>query len=355
MRIAYGVHGYGRGHSSRALAILPELTARHEVLLLAGGDADTALAGSYAVQRIPTLKYVVRRDGRRSTWRTLARAVPSLLDLRFRGPASEMVEEALRDFEPDVVISDSEPWSHRAARRMGLPRISFDHYAVLVYCEWPMSGWNKLACRLESLAYRRLMSGAADRYVIVSFYSPPPRRQGVCVVGPVLRETVLEAVPERGAYLLTYFSKGRHHFTPQVEDALRGLDIPVIVYGTGREGTDGGLDFRPPSNTRFVEDLARSRAVFATAGNQLISEAIHLRKPLLLMPEDCLEQRLNARASERMGIGEYTSRRAVSAEKVRSFLGRVPEYAQNFREQPADGRRQAVQAIERYAEELTGA
>ena len=36
LRIAYGVHGYGRGHSSRALAVLPELTKRHDVLVLAG-------------------------------------------------------------------------------------------------------------------------------------------------------------------------------------------------------------------------------------------------------------------------------------------------------------------------------
>ena len=36
MRIVYGIHGYGRGHATRALGVLPELRQRHEVLGLAG-------------------------------------------------------------------------------------------------------------------------------------------------------------------------------------------------------------------------------------------------------------------------------------------------------------------------------
>jgi len=56
MRIVYGIHGYGRGHSSRALAVLPELAARHELLILAGGDAREALRADYSVVPIPTLR-----------------------------------------------------------------------------------------------------------------------------------------------------------------------------------------------------------------------------------------------------------------------------------------------------------
>ncbi|MBN1512501.1 MAG: hypothetical protein JXB13_10840, partial [Phycisphaerae bacterium] len=57
MKIAYGVHGFGRGHAMRARAVLPELFRRHEVLVLAGGDAYHALSADFAVTRIPTLKY----------------------------------------------------------------------------------------------------------------------------------------------------------------------------------------------------------------------------------------------------------------------------------------------------------
>jgi len=272
MRIAYGIHGYGRGHSSRALAVLPDLAARHELLVLAGDDAHEALHGEYPVRRVPVLRYALGPEGRRSARRTLTRAAPHLLDLALHGAGVGAVCRTLERFAPDVVVSDSEPWTHHAARRLKLPRISFDHFGVLAYCRWPMSRADRLICRLESAFYRRLMAAPSERVVIVSFYPAPPRRRGVRVVGPVLREMVRRQRPSRGDYLLVYFSNGRHHFTPRVEAALGGLDLPVVVYGIGREGVAGGIDFRPPSNVRFVEDLARCRAVFATAGNQLISD-----------------------------------------------------------------------------------
>ena len=352
MRIAYGVHGYGRGHSSRALAVLPALAGRHELLVLAGDDAYEALHREYRVVPIPVLRYALAPGGRRSGWRTIARAIPHMADLKLAGPALRGVCDALADFRPDVVVSDSDPWTHHAARRLKLPRISFDHFGVLVYCDWPMSAAQRAVCRMEGFSYHRLMGGPADRIVIVSFYAPPARREGVCVVGPVLREAVRARGPSCGEYLLVYFSNGPYHFTPPVERALHAVDCPVVVYGVGREGADGNVQYRPPSNVEFVEDLAGAKAVFATAGNQLISEALYFRKPLLLLPEDSLEQRLNAAAIERMGVGMQTRRDRVSAEQLRGLVAGREGFAARMPPDFADGRALAVEAIERFAEEL---
>jgi len=354
MRIAYGIHGYGRGHSSRALAVLPELGRRHELLILAGGDAWRALKDDYPVVRIPMLKYTLGRSGRIAPVKTILYSVPKVADLALRGPALEMVADVLAEFAPDVVISDSEPWTHGAAHNLRLPRISFDHFGVLVWCDWPMTGLDKARCRMEGLIYRRMMSAPADRTVIVSFYAPPTRREGVRVVGPVLRDLVAQTSPADGDFLMVYFSNGHIHFTPRVEAALKELDCPVVVYGVRREGAEANLDFRPPSNTRFVEDLSRCRAVFATAGNQLISEAMFFRKPMLLLPEDSLEQRLNAAAIEQMDIGMRTHRDTVTADQLRQFLSHRDRFAANIPPTPADGQARAVAAIEEYARELTG-
>ncbi len=354
MRIAYGVHGYGRGHAARALAVLPELTRRHEVLVLAGGDAWRALSGDYPVVRIPYLAYHLNARGRRSAWHTVRRAVPGLMDLNVRGPSLEMVRQAMEDFAPDVVISDSEPWTHQAARPLKLPRISFDHFGVLVHCRWPMGPADALRCSMEAAMYRALISGP-DRSVIVSFYDAPPRREGVKVVGPVLRQQVRQTAPSAGDWLLVYLSNGQTHYTPAVHDALASLGVPVRVYGTGRQGREGALEFRPPSNSAFVDDLAGSRAVFSTAGNQLISEAMHFRKPLLLLPEDSLEQRLNAQAVQALGIGQRLDRRAIRRETFARFLEHVPQYQTAFGHAPArDGCADAVAALEQYCHELAG-
>ncbi len=354
MRIAYGVHGYGRGHAMRALAVLPALTARHELAILAGGDAYDALAGEYTVTQIPVLKFALSPTGRRSKRRTIKRNLPGVMDLKMSGPALDMVVDTLTKFRPDVVVSDSEPWTHHAARRLEIPRISFDHFGVLVHCRWPMPMLDRLVCRLEAGAYRKLM-GRPQRVVVASFYDAPPRRPGVRVVGPVLREQVRKTEPSPGEYLLVYFSNGRKHYTERVHRALLEQDIPVWVYGTGREGREGNVQFLPLSNTRFVSDLAACRAVFSTAGNQLISEAMHFGKPLLLMPEDSLEQRLNAAMVEHLGYGRHLSRRDVAADVIGEFLADGDRLAANIGAADIrDGGAEAVAAIEQYARELAG-
>src|SRR6516165_7590522 len=135
MRILYAVHGYGRGHATRSLAVLPDLARRHTLLCLAGGDAYTAIWPDFPVLRIPTLRFAYRRGtGRVSAWQTVRRNLPAVLDLVCRGPVFETVRGVVREFGPDVIISDAEAWSHRVAADLRIPRISFDHIGLMSHC-----------------------------------------------------------------------------------------------------------------------------------------------------------------------------------------------------------------------------
>lgn len=351
MRILYGVNGYGRGHATRALAVLAELRSRHELLVLAGGDAYDAMHRDYPVARIPTLGYSYRAAGTRSNWLTFKHNAPAVLDLLLRGAGFQMVRETFEDFQPDATIVDAEPWSAHVARRLRIPRISFDHFGIMAYCRPPMSARDRLLGVRDVAIYRALM-GEPERVIVSSFYSAPPRRPGVQVVGTLLRREVLPVRPQCGAHLLVYLNKGVHLFSPRVEHALRELDCPVRVYGTRRVGASGNLEYRPPANLTFLEDLATCRAVVSTAGNQLVGEALHLAKPLLVMPEDCVEQRVNALAIERMGVGISVAQPRFSHKVIREFLAREAEFAARARGAARDGRRDAVDAIERSLSEL---
>jgi uncharacterized protein (TIGR00661 family) len=127
----------------------------------------------------------------------------------------------------------------------------------------------------------------------------------------------------------------------------------VKVYGTQRIGHSGNISFHPPSRLPFLADLASCQAVISTAGNQLVGEAMHLGKPLLVMPEACVEQRCNATAVEDMGIGEKLPHEALSADAIRRFLEKVPSYKLNMRRFARDGRVEAIDALESYFKELS--
>lgn len=353
MRIAYGVFGYGRGHATRTASVLPDLCRRHEVRLFAGGDAYDQLSIDYPVVRIPTLGYVYNARGQVSTLLTARRNGWHVLDMLLRGPQFQAVRDAVLDFNPDVVISDAEPWMHRIARYLRIPRIGFDHFGIMVYCRPQIPFGDRILSRRDVFVYRMLM-GRPERIIVSSFYDARPRWPRVEIVGPLLRDAVLRAQPTRGDYLLLYFNKGAHLFRPHIEAALRAAGHPVRIYGVPRRGTDGNLQFRPPSNVPFVEDMANCRAIISTAGNQLVGEAVQLGKPMLVMPEDCVEQRLNGAALQRAGLGQCVRHADFSAEHIAHFLAEEERYHANIRRSARNGRQEAVDAIERFIAELTG-
>jgi len=350
VKIAYGVHGYGRGHATRAQAVLPKLAQRHELLVLAGGDALGALSAHYPLLRVPCLEYAYGKRHRFSCRLTIQQNASAVLDFMLAGSTLKTVMQALKDFGADAVVSDSEAFTHRAAARLQIPRISFDHFGLLVYCRPEMSAGDRLICWGNALAYRS-MFGNPDRAVVSSFFEAPARRPGVCVVGPVIRQEVRQTQPTRGEHLLAYFSKAEHEYTPQIEHALLKAGCPVRIYGPPPRSPVKNLDFRPVRNLPFIEDLATCRAVLGTTGNQLLGEVIYFGKPMLGIPIKCLEQRLNAAQLGRMGIGISAERNAITPELIQDFLSREDEYL-GHHPKVRDGSQQATEAIERFALDL---
>ncbi|RPI89818.1 MAG: hypothetical protein EHM42_02360 [Planctomycetaceae bacterium] len=352
MRILYGVHGYGRGHATRSLAILEDLVKQHQVLVLAGGDAYAAMSSNYHVVRIPTLGFAYgARSGQRSNWQTFRRNFSAIIDLCWCGPVCDMVADQFAEFGPDVVISDAEPFTHHVAARLKVPRIGIDHIGILAHCR-PVIEWrDRLEAAFDSAAYR-LLVGNPDRVIVSSFYDAVPRRPGVCVVGTMPRHELFTQTPRDEGFLLAYFNKGKHQLSSRVCNTLSSCGLPVRIYGTDTIGRQGALDFRPLSSLPFLEDLAGCRAVISTAGNQLMGEALYMNKPVLVMPERCVEQRMNALAVERMGIGMRLSLRRSNPAALRRFLDRAGEFAARTRGQFRDGRSQALAAIERFMQEL---
>ena len=355
LRIAYAVHGYGRGHATRSLAMLSELASRHEVRVLAGGDAYAAMSGSLPVMRIPTLGFAYGRGtGARSNWATLRHNAGAVLDMVCHGAVFEMVCAALREFEPDVVISDAEAWSHLAAQRLDIPRIAFDHIGILAHCRPAIDPGDRLEALFDAFVYRSLM-GTADRVLVSSFYPAPPRSPQVHVVPTLARPAVREAQASEGEHLLLYLNQGSHQFDERLRRVFIELGRPVRVYGTPLRGRDSCLEFLPAGDLSFVQDLASCQAVISTAGNQLVGEAMLLGKPLLVMPERCVEQRMNARAVAELGIGLRVEQRLLAISHLRELLARRLAFVARMRELRRDGLSEALATIETFIGELVAA
>ena len=135
MRIAYGIMGYGRGHAMRSSAIIPELEQQgYDVRVYAGPDAYAVMHERFDCKLIPTIAWRYGDDGRVDPARTIQENIGPMADVLFSGKGVEMLHKEWDEFRPDVVISDSEAWTHKVARQRGLPRISLDHVGIMAYC-----------------------------------------------------------------------------------------------------------------------------------------------------------------------------------------------------------------------------
>lgn len=353
MRIVYGVFGYGRGHATRAQVVLPELMRQHEVLLLAGDDAYDALSPEYPVVRIPTLAYIYKPDGTQSVYGTFKRNASVVSDALFHGTRFRQIRDVVREFKPHLAIADAEPFTHTTCSALKIPRISLDHFGVMVYCKPPVPWHDRVRLLRDQLTYRSLM-GTPERVIVSSFFDAPPRYPEVHRVATLLRDEVTSVRPKKGEHLLVYLNRGEHQLTPRVEEALQNAGAPVVFYGSPRRGVDGNIIFRAPGNRSFVEDLSRAIGVVSTAGNQLVGECIYFGKPMLVMPESVLEQRMNATALVNMGLGAQVPHEDFGVGELKRFFERLPDYRENMKSVVCDGRPEVLATLDRFSKELTG-
>ncbi|MDT0632877.1 glycosyltransferase family protein [Rubrivirga litoralis] len=346
--VVYALCGHGRGHSSRAAAVAEALRARgHRVRFAADAPAADRLAqeGSGPVHRVPALRQVLR--GNRVRYLATARAN---LDLTWRSP--EIIAEAeawLASVEADVVVSDHEPFVARAARRLGVPVVALSHQLVLTEARPRVPLRHALSAVGTRLGIGVLAPPRPDGVVVPSFFFPPPRAGSRAVfVPPILRDDVLAVRPEPGDRVLVYVNEGAG-LEPLVR-TLGAVDAAFDVYGLDPgQAAPPNVRLRPPSRAGFLADLGAARAVVATAGFTLLSEALHLGVPVLALPNrGFFEQVVNALALRDAGRGGAVVGRPPRPSDVAVFLDRAAGLrrpAQTAAEGRA-GRERAADAIE---------
>jgi uncharacterized protein (TIGR00661 family) len=351
-RIIYALTSQGRGHSSRVTAMAEALEARgHALLFCAGGEAGELLAGQgREVVDVPVLRHLMHNNHIR-LWTSLASmGAQSLQTLGVTRPLAER----FRQFAPDLLISDFESYSIRAAKRIGLPLMCFNHQQVLTHTLYEVPrryAWDAWVARL---VVNTAMPRRPEHVLISSFFYPPLRdSKAATLVAPILRRAVRQIEPTNGEHVLVY-----HNDPTGIVGLLEAMAaIPeqrFVAYNFAAPGDAApNIEFKQPNVDGFLADLASARAVISTAGFTLISEALYLGKPMLLMPNGGIfEQTLNAIYLEREGLGEAVMHRVPNVEDLRGFLDRCERYADRRSERLRCGNDDAVACIESVLERI---
>lgn len=321
-RILYGIHGTGHGHAMRGLTIARRLR-QHDFLFVASDDALRILGDEFPVARIPNLGTVFR-NYQVDMIATVARAAPLLWR---REKYIRQVLSMVERFRPDVCMTDLEYFVPRAAERAGLPCLTLDHQHVLTCCRhenMPPGMWWDYA--VQGLTPRYLFRPTQDN-LIVSFYAPPvlPRYRAR-VTPPILRDQVISRRPRDDGHVLVYQSNSTHKAL--VEFLRHGTERTCYVFGYRRvEGREGNVVFMRKSEQGFLDLLEGCSYVVQGGGHTLMTESLHLGKPILTLPlKAMVEQRFNALYVERLGYGMQADMFTLQPSLLRAFEAELPRF-----------------------------
>lgn len=298
-RVLYGVMGDSGGHIARSLAVAEQLTS-HEVVFVGGGRVGGAAArAGYDVVPVPLLGTELR-GARVAVGRTVLGALSPLRDY---SRVMTTLERVIRDFDPDLIVSDYEFFLPRAARRSGRRCVSVDRQHALTHCRYPTPERSHIS-RALTVSVIRAMYSAASRYLVTSFVPLEPRdTETTEVLPPVHRRAVSLRTPTEGDHGLVYL---RGVDIAWIRGLLSGRGRRFIIYGFDLSREEGNLCFRPHSDETFLDDLASSAYLFANGGHNAISEALHFGKPVFSLPTALFyEQLVNAHLLSGAGFGAY--------------------------------------------------
>jgi uncharacterized protein (TIGR00661 family) len=301
-RIIYGVAGEGYGHSTRSHVIVQRLLeCGHDVMVVGSNKSLTYLREYFGerVQEIFGLRFEIV-DGRVAPFGTVMKNARQLGNMLWIN--RELYHKHFTRHRPELIISDFEPFCAWWAWRHNIPYVSLDNEHLLTHCKLAHDPKN-LWARLKAEAVTRCYYVGARAYVVLSFFDAPVKKKNVMVVPPVIRQPVMEMKPTEGDHIVVYSTAGHNS-----EDVARLLNSfggqEFHVYGYGRTDTIDRCVFRPISTEGFLADVASSKGVVASAGFSLLSECMHFRKKILVMPlEGQYEQMINADYVETLGLG----------------------------------------------------
>ena len=218
------------------------------------------------------------------------------------------------------------------AHHYDLPLISIDNQHRIRYMTYPCPERLQKERRM-TVSVIRAMVPKPDVAVVTTFYCGEAKNDRTFFFPPILREAVLQLQPSNEGHVLVYLTSGYESFLKLLRSFTRER---FLVYGYGRDDQEGPISYKPFSGDGFLRDLASCKAVMATAGFTLMTEALYLRKPYLALPmRGQFEQELNAYLLARLKYG--LNLRRIRSEAIGNFLYRLPDYGSNLEDYRAEG------------------
>jgi uncharacterized protein (TIGR00661 family) len=336
MDIAYGVTGVGIGHAIRSKTVIRHLLSKgHKIKVFSYGMAYEILKKSFDdVHKINGLEMFYENNKLRpaKTFFVNLFKLPCKIAKNFF---------IMKKFRPDVVITDFEPMTYFFGKFKKIKVISIDNINIISLMNTP--GLKNKKARFLARIAAKLINPRSDEYIITAF---PSEKNGV--FPPVLREEILCAKPSLKQHCVVYLTSKDTEKT--IIKALSRINKKFLVYGLGKRFFSGNIIFKDFNEREFIKNLASASAVICYGGFSLISEALYLGKPTMVIPiKDHYEQLLNADYVDKNKFGNAYA--LLTERNAKEFFKHTKEYRKNLAGYPHEGNEKLFRHLDKKLSE----
>lgn len=302
MKILYAIQGTGNGHLCRAKDIYPELQKYGEVdLLISGYQTDIPLP--FPVKyRLKGLSFIFGKSGGVSLWQT-ARHLNLFQFIR------DVHRLPVEDY--DLIVNDFEPISAWACKFYGHNCVALSHQSAVMHSFAPKPKKNGFVGK-AILKYYAPFS---------SYYGFHFQRYDANIFLPVIRKEVQELEVVEGKHYTVYLP------SYNAESLVRFLrKIPKVKWEVFCKHSQDAYQFEnisvfPVSNNAFLKSLAECKGALLGAGFEGPSEALYLKKKLMVVPMmRQIEQQFNAAALKNLGVAVIPSLQTKYLDQVNEWV-----------------------------------
>jgi len=305
MKILYAIQGTGNGHITRAKEIVPILRKKAEVdLLISGNECDIEL--EYPIKfKFHGLNFTNGKKGGIDFWKSYKK-------MNLKRFIKEVKSLSLEEY--DLVINDFEPVSAWAVKLTNTDIVSLSHQNAII---------NKAVPSYRNHILEKL---------ILKYYAPSKNKYGFhfknyhpSIFLPIIRKKIRETkVSNKGHY--TIYLPAYHH------DRIAKIVsiIPIVKWHIFSKQTNSlifkkKITIYPINEFDFIKSMSSSNGILCGAGFETPSEALFLRKKLLVIPmKNQYEQKCNALALEKMGVTVLKKLNKKSLHKIIGWLQTEP-------------------------------
>lgn len=302
MKILYAIQGTGNGHITRALEVVPLLKKKGNVdVLLSGIQSDLPLPFKVKY-KLNGLSFIFGKGGGVDIWNTYLK----MNSLRLLKEIKNLPVE-----QYDLIISDFEPVSCWAALLAKKPCIGLSNQVATLH---PMAPKPKTTDLLGKM--------------VLEHYAPSTYNYGFhfkkldhTIFTPIIRKQVRETESTNKKHYTVYLPSYDDERIIKNLKKFKDIQWQVFSKHNSKKKTVKNITIHPLHKDLFLESMASAEGILCNAGFGTASEALFLRKKLLVIPmKTQYEQHCNAAMLDSMGVTVVKKLKEKHHEKIGGWL-----------------------------------